>query len=543
MSGEKNVPKYVIKQCRMLANIYDGENDKYIINEDKVELIDNVLKLMIMPKGLQSGSTVYETLVGFQFYLIISALCIVHRSDTQKRRFTKVVLEICRKNGKTFLIAVIMILLFLLEPKFSKFYSVAPDGKLSREIKDMIEQIIKSSPVLIERFKIRRDDILCKLTENDYIPLNYSNSRLDGKLPSAFVADEVGALPNSYAVEAMESGQLTIKNKLGCVISTKYPKIDNPFEAEVDYCKKVLDNLVEDETIFSLLYEPDDTKNWEWNDEILIHANPLACEVEEIMEDIKRKRQVALEKPSARENFVTKHCNIVYQGVGTESYIDVETLKKGRIREGELDWFGRDVFLGLDLAMTTDNCSLAMITEIDGVVYSKTVAFIPEDRIDAKNKLERIDYREFINDGTCFACGDLVVDYGFIESVILEVEQKHGVNVIQLGYDRYNCISTAQKLEEAGIDTVEVKQVSAVLHRPTKWLEELILQGNFKYEENKLLEINFQNAKCNYDSNLNKFVNKKKSTGKIDMVISNIIALTLLQIYLDSNMTWTIQEI
>ena len=77
--------------------------------------------------------------------------------------------------------------------------------------------------------------------ENRYIPLNYSNSRMDGKLPNVFLADEVGALPNSYAIEAMRSGQLNILNKLGCIISTKYPTANNPFEDEVNYAKRILD--------------------------------------------------------------------------------------------------------------------------------------------------------------------------------------------------------------------------------------------------------------------------------------------------------------
>jgi phage terminase large subunit-like protein len=45
------------------------------------------------------------------------------------------------------------------------------------------------------------------------------------------------------------------------------------------------------------------------------------------MEDLKSKRQVAIEVASKRENFVTKHCNIVFQGIGTESYVDINDLK------------------------------------------------------------------------------------------------------------------------------------------------------------------------------------------------------------------------
>jgi phage terminase large subunit-like protein len=45
-----------------------------------------------------------------------------------------------------------------------------------------------------------------------------------------------------------------------------------------------------------------------------------------------------------------------------------------------------------------------------------------------------------------------------------------------------------------------------------------------------MLEINFQNARCTEDTNLNKYVNKKKSAGKVDMVVSLIIAVFLLQV-------------
>ena len=57
----------------------------------------------------------------------------------------------------------------------------------------------------------------------------------------------------------------------------------------------------------------------------------------------------------------------------------------------------------------------------------------------------------------------------------------------------------------------------------------MILGGKFRYEENKMLEINFENARCTYDTNLNRYVNKKKSVGKVDMVVSLINAVYLLQ--------------
>lgn len=548
--GKINAPKFVKLQVKEFLSIANNKDSRYKIDENKVRTIGELLKLLIMPKGLKANATVYDAMAGFQWLFIIAILCTVERDNPDKRRYENAILEICRKNGKTFLIAVLFILLFFIEPKFSKFYSVAPDGSLSREIKTAIEEILRSSPAMLgkmngkEKFKMLRDYIHCNITENRYIPLNYSTGRLDGKLPSVFLVDETGALPNTYAIEAMRSGQLTILNKLGFIISTKYPTLNNPFEDEVDYAKRVLNGAVDDDKVFALLYEPDDTKGWATNDEVLEQSNPLAIEVTEIMEDLKAKRQVAIEIESKRENFITKHCNIIYSGAGSESFVNVADLQKGAV--DHIDWNGREVFLGVDLAMTTDNCAVSMVAydEDEGKVLLQSVAFIPEDRIDEKSKLERIPYRDFINAGNCIPCGNRTVDYGAIERYIMEIESKYGVTVMGIGYDRYNALSTAQKLEDVGYTMVEIKQHSSVLHPATKWVAELVAEGNLLYDKsNKLLEINFENSRCVYDTNMNRYVNKKKSRGKVDMVVAGINAMYLLhQNYmLNSALDWVVQ--
>ncbi len=121
--------------------------------------------------------------------------------------------------------------------------------------------------------------------------------------------------------------------------------------------------------------------------------------------------------------------------------------------------------------------------------------------------------------------------YGFVENYILTLKEKYGVIIAQLGFDRWNALSTVQKLESADdpIECVEIRQHSSVLHAPTKWLKEQILTGNIVFAKNELLEINFSNARCTEDTNLNKYVNKKRSAGKVDMVVSLINAVYLLQ--------------
>jgi phage terminase large subunit-like protein len=536
-------PKYVKLQCKEFKAVAAGKDKTYCIDTKRVELVSKLLKLLIMHKGLKRGHTLHDCLAGFQWMFIIAVLCVVYRDNPERRRYETAILEIARKNGKTFLVATLFLILLLLEPDFSLFYSVAPDGRLSREVQTALRGIIASSPALAKnKFKMRQNDILCLITSSQFFPLNYSNSRLEGNLPNVFVADEVGALPNNYAVEAMRGGQLTILNKLGCVISTKYPTIDNPFEDEVDKAKKVLDGTLRDDTVFSLLFEPDDTKNWMKNDRVLNHANPLALEIPEVMEDLLKKRRAAIFEPKKREYFITKHCNIIYQGIGTETFIATGELQKCRAKK-PIDWTGRRVWLGVDLSMTTDNCAVDMVAEKDGTVFAKALSFIPEGRIDEKSEEEGVNYRELCDALHCVACGDMTVDYGVIEDYVLGIERQYGVEVVGIGFDRYNALASAQRWEREGLSTVIVRQHSDTLHPPTKLLRELILGSKFVYDENPMLEINFQNARCVYDTNLNQYVSKKRSRGKVDIVTALITAIYLLQqdvIFSDPEDDWSV---
>jgi phage terminase large subunit-like protein len=531
---KKTTPKYVKKQMREWMKICEGKDLTFMVSKKKITQIEMILKILIMPKGLKAGQTLYNCTTGYQWLFYTAILCTVYRSNPQKRKYETGVLEICRKNFKTFTIAVLFILLFLTEPKFSKFYSVAPDGTLSREIREAMSEIIRTSPALYEykgnkRFRILRDYIEFKPSQIKFTPLAYSTSRMDGRLPNVFCADEVGALPSSYAIEAMRSGQLNVLNKLGFIISTKYPTINNPFEDEVAYSKRVLDHTISDDTIFALLYEPDKTKGWETDDLILQQANPVALEIPEIWEDLLKKRAKAIAVESARENFVTKHCNIIYMGAGTETFIDVADVQK--CRAASINWAGRVVYVGLDLSETTDNTSVSIVAvaDDDETLLVDSYAFIPEGRIEEKTATEKVNYRELIKTGKVIACGDSVIDYAVVEDFIMNLESRFDVQIQAIGYDRYNALSTAQKLERAGYNTVEIRQHSSVLHPPTKLLKEKILTGCFKYEENTMFEINFQNARCSYDTNKNLYVHKKKSTGKVDMVVSTINACFLAQ--------------
>ncbi len=104
---------------------------------------------------------------------------------------------------------------------------------------------------------------------------------------------------------------------------------------------------------------------------ILKHANPVALEIPEIWNDLLKKRARAISVESARENFLTKYCNIIYQGAGTESFIDIKDLQCCRVNK--IDWTGREVYVGVDLSMSNDNTAVAICAEENGRILADVV--------------------------------------------------------------------------------------------------------------------------------------------------------------------------
>ena len=487
--------------------------------------IINIMKLINFATGAVAGQSLYEACVGYQYFFILNIFCWKRKDKSEKRRYEICLLWISRKNSKSVNASLLMIILMILEPKYSEFYLCANTRDQAKIVYGETRKLLESSPIIKDKFDIKRDVITCKLNQNTLKALSSDFNTTDGLRVSAACIDEVGAAKDGGLIESMTSGMLSVQNRLLILISTSYPNTQNPFLEWTDYSKKVIDGVVDDEKLFAMLYSLDE------KDEMVVEnfmkANPLQSTLEDGREYLESEYKKALEMGGAKlTSFKCKHLNIWLDGDVGEIYIPTDTLKKCRLQE-PFDWCGRNVYLGIDLAMTTDNCSVAMVTEENGKVYANVWAFIPTDRIDEKTRIEKVDYRAMIRNGNCFSCGENVVDYGFIESFILGLENKYGVRIVGIGFDRYNCMSTAQKLENNGHETTEIKQHSSVLHSPTKLLEELVLTEQFGYESNRLLEINFANARCLYDTNLNRYVNKKKSTGKIDMVAALINALYL----------------
>lgn len=519
--------KYIKKEAHKFIKELENEDSKYFLDLHTLRIVDSLTSLLIMADGHKAGTTVKDSLAPFQWYFLVNALCWKYKDNPDKRKYEKSVLLIARKSGKSFLVSLIFVLLLLLEPQNSEFYSVAPDRELSSIVKKELGKIIESSPAITEKFKIIKSEITCLINNSKMVALATSDNRLDGRKANVYVADEVGALKNRYPIEAMESSQLSMLNRTGILISTAYQSTDNPMTQEVEYAEKVLDGIIEDESCFALLYKPDNPKEW-MTDEALYQANPLCYDVPENYDFLVKKRDKAIEMTSARSNFLTKHLNIFVDGDVSEAYMNIDDLQPNKI--DYFDWRGKEVYVGVDLSLTTDNTAVSMV-HYDfekQKYYTKSWSFIPEDGVADKIQKERVDYHLMRDSGWAYFCGDRVIDYRFVEDFIMSLEKKYDVKIKGIGYDKYQAISSMRRIsEEAGYEAIEVQQSPLNLHSTFKTIKEHVLKGNFHYEKNDLLEIHFKNARQVESNNLDMYVNKKKSSGKIDMLFSTADAVFL----------------
>lgn len=532
VEGKEITTKEVIIQCKWflldLKN-QDKEEFQFYLDEDQLKIINNLLKLFNFATGFVAGKQVLENLADFQCFFLVNVFGWRFKDNTKKFRYNDITLYISRKNAKTALVALTFLLLMLTEQDYSEFYSICLTRELAAEIRKAMVQILEASPLISKHFKWSKSEvgkIECKITKSFFQPRTAESGKNNSIRPSAFVSDEHANFKDNSNFTAMKSGQKNVINPLVFRTTTAYAIDNSIMHPDLEYMRKVFDGKVINPRQFALLYYSDEEHLWD--DIGMYQSNPLR--IEENYNTIREDRARALEQENLVEEYLTKSMNYFMPENSGETFVTIDQVQKCKIKE--FDWTGRQVYLGLDLAETDDNTAVAMVTydEAEEKIIAKVWAFIPEYRVESKSQKESVDYKAEITANNCYSCGDDVISYKYVEEFIMGIEEKFKVEVVKLGYDRRNALSSAQKLIQEGIECVEVIQYSRILHAPIKLLKEFILSKKFGYEENKLLEINFENARETKDTNLNRYLNKKKSKGKIDMVMSIVDALYLLQL-------------
>ena len=190
--GKEITTKEVIIQCHLFLKELERQHEEefpYYFDEDEVIKIEGILSLLNFATGLNVvGKTILDGIVDFQAFFLVNVFGWRFKDDVEKFRYRDVTLFIPRKSAKTFICALILIILMLIEADYSEFYSICLDRELAGEVKKAMTQIIQASPAIEKHFKISTTlsgRITCKLTNSFYQARTAEANRNNAIRPSA----------------------------------------------------------------------------------------------------------------------------------------------------------------------------------------------------------------------------------------------------------------------------------------------------------------------------------------------------------------------
>lgn len=434
------------------------------------------------------------------------------------------ILSMARKNGKTATTAGLA-LAHVVGPE-AVLNGQVVSGALSRDqaalIYHLAEKMALLSPILRDLVKpassIKR--LIGLNTGTEYKALAAEGSTAMGLSPNLVILDEIGQIkgPNHLFVDALTTSQGAHADPLQLAISTQAPTDGDLFSIWIDDALKGVDKQ-----LVCHLYaaeagcELDDPKGW-------AAANP-GLDTIRSRSDLQSQIMEAMRLPS-RENSVRNL--LLNQRIERNAPFISPSVWKRNSGTYDRDMFydGRPVYGGLDLSSRNDLTALTLVTVADdGRILLWVVAWTPADTLPEREKNDRIDYSTWVRMGVLRALTGKSISY---QSVALEIgEIVEGMNLIALAYDQWRIDILQNELERLGI-TLPLEpfgQGFKSMAPAVTEFESYALEGYFRHNDNPILTNAVANAVIEMNSTGERKVTKVKSNGRIDAVVSSLMAV------------------
>jgi phage terminase large subunit-like protein len=393
-------------------------------------------------------------------------------------RFSELVCSIAKKNGKSFLIAV-LIGDKIFELKDGKIFSIAANAKQAREcILDPIITMFRNSPKIKAHMKPRTGKLKCfsnqfrreitnEFNHTRYWALAKGVGSNDGLIPDMVVIDEPHQQDNSQ-IDIMDNSTANNPNALKVYISTagSGDKTHRWFQ-KYTYAKAVLKGEVIDVHLLPVIYEAAEgeyTVDQLYSEELLRQANPIYVDCPDKLE--KAKQEILQAKANRNDSNWKRYRLNMWCAVDGEVYVLPEAYEACKVPAlPEIELGGLDCYAGWDRAGVWDFSALALLFRLpDGRVYEKYYAFAVEDRLPTMQEEDAADYGKYITDGELIVVpGDVVMDDWLSDWLKTELKKYH---VRKVGADPSWAQHQVESLMGAGFDVLQVQQTNNRLLTP-----------------------------------------------------------------------------
>ena len=491
----------------------DLKNPAYELEHKAPEFVIGIIEKTICH---QQGETIDGTplrgtpfrLTSFHKFIVYNLLGFVH-AGTQNVRFHEALIFIPRKNIKTsFAGALAWALSLWYRKSGSMVYITSAALKQSLESFDFLNYNIKRMKLDEKNggtFKIQ-DNSFEHSIENVFFDgsmkiqaLAANPDKQDSLNCNLAIVDEIHAFKTPKQYNLFKEAMKAYTNKLLIGITTAGDNEQSFLGRRLAYCRKVLNQTVQDEQLFIFMCcaNPDANGNIDYtNPKVHEMANPgygISIRPDEILQDSLQ----AQNDPQQRKDFYAKSLNVFTSAI--KAYFNIEDFRRSdrKYNFSEQDairlvkaWYG-----GSDLSKLHDLTASALFGhyEKEDVYLLLTHAFFPAANAAAKADEDDIPLFGWRDDGWLTMSNNAVVNPA--EPVEwYKLKRSQGFKMRQIGHDRKFSREYFIGMKEAGFNIIDQPQYFYKKSEGFRFLEQIAKQGKLYYFHAEPFEYCVQNV-------------------------------------------------
>jgi phage terminase large subunit-like protein len=454
------------------------------------------------------------------------------------RRFREAIIEIPKKQGKSFIGAVIALYgIWWDQMPGAQVYGLARNQQHALKLSyRAAKSMVPKNEQMMQQFKINEGAANMGIYNNEansfFQPLTSKPESTDGLNIHMAINDETKDWDDFEMYNIVKDGTISMYNSLIVNITTAgYDK--NSLGADRrTYLTRILNGTQQDEATYGIIYtiDKEDMDRWDQPD-IWAKAMPN-FNVSVFREALESKIPACQASVSQKNSFLVKHLNVWMSS--EEGFIASEkwdkcahTRHRGIMADIEAalePYRGRRAWAGLDMGLIDDFASLVVVVDPDedGIYPVIPFFWIPEDTMELRKNADTV--RGFVSEGFVKATPGDVTDYAFIQKTIQDVASL--LRLDDLCYDRYKLDQMIQGLQEDGMEVTPVGQGYVSMSPAIDELEKLVLSTRLDHGGNPVLRWMNGNVVITKDPAGNRKFAKDKAPDKIDGMVALAMALS-----------------
>lgn len=494
----------------------------------KAERVCRFIELLPHIKGPLANAKKKIELQAWQCFILTTVFGWVNADG--KRRFKVVYTEVPRKNGKsTFSSGVALYMLSADQESGAEVYSAATTRDQAKIVWGDAAEMVNRSPDLRSMLGVEANKraIFQSRTASRFTAVaRDQGGNLDGANTHCAIIDELHGHKTSAIWDVMLTSLAAREQPILWAITTAGFDRSGICYDRRTYLTKVLDGVFEDESFFGCIWSIDEEDDWtepaSW-----AKANPNWHIMNQ--ETVANLARAAIQMPSSRNNFLTKHLNIWVNA--STAWMDMRAFDKCADETlNEADYHGELCFLSTDLATRTDIASTCRLyvkdlqEEAEGRIvtrrhyYAFFDYYVPQAKVDNDDR-----YQLWEGLGLFKVSSGQVIDLDSIEEDIVEAFRTQPIKEVTV--DPWNASQMCQHFQKKNVPVVEMRPTTGNVTEAMKELESAVLQGRFHFNGDPVLAWMASNVMAESDSRGNLRPGKERPENKIDGVYALLMSI------------------